>query len=66
MKKKTSSIWLTTGEAGKRLGYSAKHIRTLCGQLRLVHKISDDGRYMVSAEDVDRLLNEELRRGWAG
>lgn len=66
MKKQTNSLWITTGEAGKRLGYSAKHIRTLCNQQRIIHKISEDGRYMVDAKDVDRILNEELQRGWAG
>lgn len=58
--------WITTGEAGKRLGYSPKHIRTLCKENKLINKRSEDGQYRVSTRDVDRMLNEELKRGCAG
>lgn len=58
--------WIDTGKAGKRLGYSKQTIRRWCDEHKLIHKRSEQGKYLVSARDVDRLLNEELKRGWAG
>lgn len=57
--------WISTGEAGRRLGYSSNYILNLCKAGKLLHKVSDTGETRVLSKDVDRLGQEEWDRGQA-